>query len=108
MILTHYDYDHAGALESLKQNFKVKEVYDRNDFLSKKNTRTIGGLTIKNLNSYHISDEENDLSGVYQFTIGKKKVLIRGDAPIQVEKKIREKQFASQLEGIPNIKASVI
>ena len=90
VILTHYDYDHAGALESLKQNFKVKEVYDRDDFLSKKNTRTIGGLTIKNLNSYHLSDEENDLSGVYQFTIGKKRVLIRGDAPIQVEKKIRE------------------
>ncbi len=90
VILTHYDYDHAGALESLKNNFEVKEVYDRNDFLSNQNSRIIGGLVVKNLNTYHLSEEENDLSGVYQFTIGKKKILIRGDAPVKVEKKILE------------------
>lgn len=93
VLITHYDYDHAGALESLRQNFKVKAVYDRDSFLSNQNVMIIGGIKFRNLNTYHLSEESNDLSAIYQFTLKNKKVLIRGDAPIKVEKKLLEQKI---------------
>ena len=91
VVITHGDYDHSGALSSLLASFPVKAVYTRDSFLaSTENTLEIAGRKIENLNTYFLSKEENDLSGVYRFTLGDKKVLIRGDATEKVEQKILE------------------
>lgn len=89
VLLTHHDFDHYGALASLKLHFPVTEVVEAEDFLKEDNdTITFGGLDVKNLNHYEIDKDTNSLSGVYKFTIRNTKVLVMGDAPIEVEEKM--------------------
>ncbi len=89
VILTHDDYDHCGALNSLNTNFKIQNIYWQTDFLKEDdNTLYIGDLKIENLNDYNISSDSNSLSGVYTFEIRNKKILVMGDAPVAVEKKL--------------------
>ncbi len=91
LIITHYDYDHYGARDSLIENFNVKAVYDYSAFLAEEdNTLEIAGLEIENLNDYYISSDTNDLSAVYDFTIKGTRCLIMGDAPAEVEEAILE------------------
>ncbi len=102
VLLTHYDYDHSGAKDSLVSHFSVNNVYDQKDFLrSTDNTISFSGLKITNLNTYASDQgEENDQSAVYSFTLGKKKILIMGDAPKEIEKKI--------LADHPSLKADIL
>lgn len=89
VIITHLDYDHYGALESLQKNFSIKNVFYAEDFLKEKsNSLSIGSLTFTNLNDYHLSDDTNTTSGVYRFDVKNKKFLITGDAPKSVEKRL--------------------
>lgn len=89
VILTHDDYDHCGALESLNQNYKIINIYWQTSFLNEKdNSIYIGDLKIENLNDYNISSDSNSLSGIYKFEIRNKKILVMGDAPIAIEKKL--------------------
>lgn len=89
VLITHRDYDHYGALNSLQSHFQVGRVYYGEDFLSSENnTLDINGISFKNLNDYDIGTGENDHSAVYQFSLGKKKILVMGDAPKEVEKNL--------------------
>ena len=93
VIITHLDYDHYGALNSLNKYFDVSSIYYAEDFLNKENNMmNICGLNIRNLNHYHISNNTNDTSGVYRFDIKDKKILIMGDAPKEVEYKLIEEK----------------
>ena len=85
VITTHNDYDHCGALDSLKENFYVKDVVtDVTSF-----PIDINGITLKNYNN-HISEygEDNEQSLVVGFHLVDKDFLIMGDAPTSVEKTI--------------------
>lgn len=89
VLITHEDYDHCGALPSLQQNFKVDRVYYAKDFLeSPQDTLNIDGVSIRNLNSYGFTGSANDGSAVYDLTLLSKRILIMGDAPKKVEKRI--------------------
>jgi ComEC/Rec2-like protein len=90
VIITHLDYDHYGALESLQNHFSIGDVFYREDFLSSiDNTLNISGIQIKNYNKYFLDDaDENVISGVYGFQILNYKILIMGDAPKSIERKI--------------------
>lgn len=84
-ITTHNDYDHAGALESLKENFTVKNVITEKE----KFPISISNITFYNYNTYFSSSsEENESSLVIGFHLTGKDYLIMGDAPISIEKKI--------------------
>lgn len=85
VITTHDDFDHCGALDSLKENFYVKNVVSEATSFP----ITIGGITFNNYNN-HITEfsEENDKSLVIGFSLMHKNFLIMGDAPIAVEKNI--------------------
>ena len=87
VITTHDDYDHSGALDSLKENFYVKKVVTE----ATKFPISINGITFNNYNN-HISEysEENDQSLVVGFHLINKDFLIMGDAPIKVEKAIMQ------------------
>ncbi|MCQ2087594.1 MAG: MBL fold metallo-hydrolase [Bacilli bacterium] len=87
VILSHDDYDHSGALESLQENFKVGNVYrDYSSF-----PLQIGDIEFKNYNIFYDSqNDENTNSLVIGFSLFNKDFLITGDAPIEVEKKIME------------------
>lgn len=88
VILTHYDFDHYGALESLKGNFNIKNVYDYNNY---DDFKTKYDLNIENLNDYVDAwVDENNRSLVLYLNLGEKYFLFTGDASKDVEKRIIE------------------
>ena len=86
LILTHDDFDHSGAKDSLIENFKVKNLLtQKNQFPYK-----IGDLNIENLNTFNF-DDANDNSLVLSLNFMNKKFLFMGDASVKTEEKIIEK-----------------
>lgn len=87
VFITHYDYDHYGALENLQKEYKVANVYDYYSSFP----ISVNGLTFNNYNIYGTtSNEENDRSLVLSFNILNKDFLIMGDAPKWIENKIMD------------------
>ena len=85
VFITHYDYDHYGALENLQKEYKVSHLYDYYSSFP----INIGNLSFNNYNTYGVtSNEENDRSLVLSFNLLNKDFMIMGDAPSWVEKKI--------------------
>ena len=85
IFITHYDYDHYGALEGLQKEYKIKNVFD---YYSSYPV-SVNGLTFNNYNTYGTtSNEENDRSLVLSFHFLNKDFLIMGDAPKWVENEI--------------------
>ena len=83
VITTHNDFDHSGALDSLKENFYVKRIRTNTDNFP----ISVGGLSFTNYNN-HIAEYsgENDQSLVIGFALMHKYFLVMGDAPIMVER----------------------
>ena len=84
VIITHYDYDHYGALYSLAKTYHISAVYDYHSTFPV----SVGNLTFNNYNYYANSNEENDKSLVISFTNCNKDFVIMGDAPSYIEKEI--------------------
>ena len=85
VFITHYDYDHYGALENLEKEYRINHIYD----YSSSYPVNIGHLSFNNYNIYgQTSNEENDKSLVLTFNICQKDFVIMGDAPRWVEKEI--------------------
>ena len=85
VFITHYDFDHYGALEDLQKTYKVNQVYD----YASSFPVTMGDITFNNYNYYGQDiSEENDKSLVLGFNILNKDFLVMGDAPTYVEKEI--------------------
>lgn len=76
--ITHMDFDHYGALDSLINNFKIDSVlYGEGDNF------------IKDINIYKDkSKDENYNSSVFNFKIKDTNFLIMGDAPKEIENKL--------------------
>ena len=84
VIITHYDYDHYGALASLNKSYPIKQVVDYSSTFP----ITVGNITFNNYNYYAKSDEENDKSLVLSFSNCGKDFVVMGDAPSYIEKEI--------------------
>lgn len=85
VLTTHDDYDHIGALDSLKENFTVKEIIKGGS----KQKIDIGCLSFTDLNNYRSSaGDSNFNSAVYSFKIRSLSFLVMGDAPQAIEKDI--------------------
>ena len=85
VFITHYDYDHYGALENLVKEYQIAHTYD---YYSSYPV-SVGHLTFNNYNTYGVTNkEENDRSLVLSFNICNKDFIIMGDAPKWVEKEI--------------------
>ena len=85
VFITHYDYDHYGALADLQKEYQVGHIYD----YSSSFPVNIGNLTFNNYNTYgQEKSEENDKSLVLSFNICNKDFVVMGDAPSWVEKEI--------------------
>lgn len=84
LFLTHNDFDHIGASESLIKNFKVKNVIkDSFDSLELENVR------IQNLNHYYsLFGNDNDKSLVLHIKFKETYFLLMGDASTKVENMI--------------------
>lgn len=78
VFISHSDADHCGALPSLKEHFKVQEVYETFE------TYHGSSLTIQNLNAGGY-DNPNDNSQVLYITINGVSLLMMGDASTAVE-----------------------
>lgn len=83
VIITHDDFDHNGALNSLITYFSVKQVLTNYDEFPYK----IGNLLFENFNIYNFSDS-NDRSLVIMLNFYGNKFLFMGDASKDVEEVI--------------------
>lgn len=83
VIITHDDFDHNGALNSLITYFPVKQVLTNYDEFPYK----IGNLLFENFNIYNFSDI-NDRSLVLMLNFYGNKFLFMGDASKDVEEVI--------------------
>ena len=93
VITTHNDYDHNGALDSLRENYYVKNVVTSYTSFP----ITIGGITFTNYNN-HItsSNDDNDNSLVVGFHLCNKDFLIMGDAT-----KENERFIINEYDNVP-------
>lgn len=83
VICSHSDHDHVGALNSLKQLMKVKNIInERSQF-----PLNVHDLIFENLNNYDYKNE-NDSSLVNKFTFMNLTFLYMGDASTTIEKEI--------------------
>ena len=88
VFVSHNDFDHTGALASLKENIPVHHVIDTSEPF----TITIKDLVIRNINEWaNLYTEENDKSQVLTFKVANKNILMMGDASVNIENKIMEK-----------------
>ncbi len=87
VIITHQDYDHMGALSSLKENFKVKHIiHELSAF-----PLTIGRITLMNLNPIEGHPDENTNSLVLYLKIQQTFFLLMGDAGVENEEAIMQR-----------------
>ena len=95
VFISHQDNDHVGALESLKNNFKVNEVIDTSSPFK----ITIGDMVFENINQWADSfEDENDKSQVLKFNIANRNILMMGDASTNIENKIMEAYTKSDFD----------
>jgi len=86
LILTHDDYDHSGALNSLIEHYPVKKVYRKKESFP---IKIYNDFIIENLNNFNVSKEDNNYKSlVLNFKIKNVNFLIMGDAPIEIENDI--------------------
>ena len=86
LILSHDDFDHSGAKDSLIEKFKVYNVLTKPEEFPYK----IGDLLFENLNTFNF-EEENDKSLVLSLDFIGKRFLFTGDASVETEEKILTK-----------------
>lgn len=95
VILTHDDFDHTGAVSSLKEHIKVDKVVDtRNEEIR------IGDFYLQVLPIDIEHADNNDQSIVIYFEYEEVKFLFMGDASIKIEQQI--------MKEYPNLKADVL
>lgn len=82
--ISHQDYDHSGALESLQSNFNVDRVVT--DF----EVERYGDFALYQLNDYK-SEDPNDSSQVIYTELGDMRFLFCGDISIETENYLMEK-----------------
>ncbi len=83
--ISHDDYDHCGALDSLVENFQVKKII--RDFES---YREIGCMKVTMLETQHYTDE-NDKSLIMYVQLPAMNLLFMGDASSVVEKDLKNR-----------------
>ncbi|HMM00578.1 MAG TPA: MBL fold metallo-hydrolase [Bacilli bacterium] len=80
VIITHNDFDHNGALNSLQSNFLIENIYSgRNQF-----PITFSDIILHNLNIFE-GEDDNEQSLVIYMEFMSKKWLFMGDAPMAIE-----------------------
>ena len=84
VVISHDDYDHNGALDSLKKQIKIDKIIH-----GKVDTVNMGKIKLKNLNIYYDDySSENDQSIVLYGEICGYNFLFTGDISSEVEKRI--------------------
>ena len=83
LFITHHDFDHYGAADSLRRLYDVRHYVDDIDPFPIK----VGSMVFTNYNEYG-GTEENDTSLVLYTELMGKKWLFTGDAPKEIERKI--------------------
>lgn len=86
--VTHNDFDHMGAKESLLSNFEVERVLEKGDYPYR-----LSSVLLKNHNPEPESEKDkNKGSLVLSFSLGPLSFLLMGDAPKEVEMAILKRE----------------
>jgi len=87
LIITHDDFDHAGALPTLTSNFPVRSIVTERSYFP----IAFAGIEFQNLNQTHDPSDPNLGSLVLHFALAGFEWLLMGDAPLEVENDIIER-----------------
>ena len=79
--ISHNDFDHCGALESLQRNFPIKHVIKEYE-----KYRKIGCMEVEMLKTDKSYDNDNDRSLVMKVSLPAMNILFTGDISKEVEK----------------------
>ncbi|MEG0276991.1 MAG: DNA internalization-related competence protein ComEC/Rec2 [Coprobacillus sp.] len=91
--ISHSDFDHNGALESLLNNFRVDHVIDEYE-----EYREIGIMKVKMLKTDTYYTDTNDQSLIMKIDIHDFSMLLTGDASVEVEKELFEKYGETKVD----------
>jgi len=94
LVLTHDDSDHSGNREELEKKYTVKEIV-----LKGKDIRN-NNFLLDYLDFKLESEDDNDMSLVYQLTIYSKQFLFMGDLSVSGERKL--------MQHYPYLKADIL
>lgn len=83
--ISHSDFDHCGALESLMEYFQVDHVIDQYE-----EERIIGCMKVKMLKSEKVYFDNNDQSLIMLVELFENHILFTGDASSQVEEDLKK------------------
>lgn len=78
--ISHDDYDHCGALESLKENFPINHIIEHYE-----KHREIGCATIDMIENQKVYTNTNDQSLIMYVQLPAMYILLTGDASTEVE-----------------------
>lgn len=78
--ISHNDFDHCGALESLKENFPIDHIIDEYE-----KHRQIGCATIDMIENKKVYTDTNNQSLIMYVQLSAMNILLTGDASIEVE-----------------------
>jgi competence protein ComEC len=84
LILSHNDFDHSGAKDSLVNNYKVSKIVESNQY----EQLNFKSLTLTNINNSISCNDGNDCSSVLYFKVGTFNVLLTGDISTSIEREI--------------------
>lgn len=84
--ISHDDYDHCGALESLMEHFDVRHVIREYE-----EYREIGCMKVTMLQTDHFYSDSNDQSLMMYVELPAMKLLFMGDASKEVERDLQQK-----------------
>ena len=89
LIITHPDFDHDGAKESLLENYRVLSLKEKKEDFPYR----IGPLTIRNLNEVEGTETNKNIGSlVLAFKIDGIRFLLMGDAPKEIEEEITRRE----------------
>ena len=89
LIITHPDFDHNGAKNSLLDNYRVLTLLERKENFPYR----FGPIVIENLNDKNGTESNKNIGSlVLSFRIDNIRFLLMGDAPKEVEEEIARKK----------------
>lgn len=89
LIITHPDFDHNGAKDSLLKNFRVSFLFDKKEDFPYR----FGPIVFENLNDKKGTESNKNIGSlVLDFKLDSLRFLLMGDAPKEVEEEIIRKK----------------
>lgn len=95
LFISHDDFDHSGALESLLENIEVGTIIRKQDATLEYQIQKDASIVMYNIGAFN---DDNADSLILRFTFGNRSLFTAGDIPTLVENRIIRNQLPIQAD----------